>query len=215
SGFLSSLFSSISSLTSFLDLSNILLHESWHIKNHDIWIKQFINILVILYWWFIPIYRLQQNIDLFLEMRVDNQVTQNFSEQDTLNYMKTLVSIQEKLTQEEKQAIYFSINDNSKILSYRINYIMNGMFKKNTNTFLLIILIFIPFLSNLIILESHFDIPKEEGIYEQTDINKGYIVEYSDGSYELILDGQCIKIQNPNDDVFKDVPIIKESGENK
>ena len=49
------------------NLKNVLLHETWHIKNHDVCNKQIINLLVIMYWWFIPVYRLRDKIDLFLE----------------------------------------------------------------------------------------------------------------------------------------------------
>ena len=60
------------------NLKNVLLHETWHIKNHDVCTKQIINLLVIMYWWFIPVYRLRDKIDLFLEMRVDYQTTNPF-----------------------------------------------------------------------------------------------------------------------------------------
>ena len=43
------------------NLKNVLLHKkTWHIKNHDVFTKQIINILlVIMYWWFIPVYGLR------------------------------------------------------------------------------------------------------------------------------------------------------------
>ena len=78
------------------NLKNILLHETWHIKNHDICTKQIINLLVIMYWWFIPVYRLRDKIDLFLEMRVDNQTTNPFSKEEIMKYMHTLIEIQKK-----------------------------------------------------------------------------------------------------------------------
>lgn len=78
------------------NLKNVLLHETWHIKNHDVCNKQIINLLVIMYWWFIPVYRLRDKIDLFLEMRVDYQTTNPFSKEEVMKYMYTLIEIQKK-----------------------------------------------------------------------------------------------------------------------
>lgn len=47
-----------------------------------------------MYWWFIPVYRLRDKIDLFLEMRVDYQTTSPFSKEEVMKYMYTLIEIQ-------------------------------------------------------------------------------------------------------------------------
>ena len=78
------------------ELVNILEHELTHLRNKDIYIKNLINLLTIIYWWFPPIYVLQRQIDLFLEIRVDNKVTGNYSEKESLQYAQTLVSVQKK-----------------------------------------------------------------------------------------------------------------------
>lgn len=51
---------------------------------------------------------------------------------------------------------------------------------------------------------------KQRGFYDQSDIDKGYIIKHKDGTYELVLGKTRFKISNPNDDCFKAVPIIKE-----
>lgn len=204
------------------DISNILLHESQHIKNHDIYTKQIINLLVIIYWWFIPIYKLRNKIDLFLEIRVDNQVTKFFSKTETLNYMNTIIDVQNKIRENENKSeinletTSLLIQDNAQILKYRINYLLDGMYKKKTNKLFMFIVFCLPLLTNSIIFESHFDTPKEEGIYEQSDIDEGHIIKHKDGTYELILKGESLgTIKNPNDEAFKNIPIIDEEEINK
>ncbi len=36
-------------------------------------------------------------------------------------------------------------------------------------------------------LESAFDPPNNEDFYDQSDIDKGYIIKHKDGTYELVL----------------------------
>ena len=68
----------------------------------------------------------------------------------------------------------------------------------------------LPLLTNSIILESAFEPPNNEDMYDQSDIDKGYIIKHKDGTYELVLDKIRVKLSNPNVECFKDVPIIEE-----
>ena len=195
------------------NLINILLHETWHIKNHDIYTKQIINLLVIMYWWFIPVYRLRDKIDLFLEMRVDNQTTNPFSKEEIMKYMHTLIEIQRNIQSKNElkgQSTHFMIQDNAHVLEYRINYLMDGMYRKKTSKILMIVVLALPLLTNSIILESEFDSPNSKEVYDQSDIDKGYIIKHKDGTYELVFGKIRVEISNPNIECFKDVPIIEE-----
>ena len=195
------------------NLKNILLHETWHIKNHDVCTKQIINLLVIMYWWFIPVYRLRDKIDLFLEMRVDNQTTNPFSKEEVMKYMHTLIEIQKNIqgrNEFKRQSTHFMIQDNAHVLEYRINYLMDGMYRKKTSKILMIVVLTLPLLTNSIILESEFDSPNSKEIYDQSDIDKGYIIKHKDGTYELVFGKKRVEISNPKIECFKDIPIIEE-----
>ena len=74
----------------------------------------------------------------------------------------------------------------------------------------MIVVLTLPLLTNSIILESAFEPPNNEDMYDQSDIDKGYIIKHKDGTYELVLGKARFKILNPNDECFKDVPIIEE-----
>ena len=101
-------------------------------------LKQIINLLVIMYWWFIPVYRLRDKIDLFLEMRVDYQTTNPFSKEEVMKYMHTLIEIQKNIQGRNEfngQSTHFMIQDNANVLEYRINYLVDGMYQKKRAKF--------------------------------------------------------------------------------
>ena len=68
----------------------------------------------------------------------------------------------------------------------------------------------LPLLTNSIILESAFEPPNNEDMYDQSDIDKGYIIKHKDGTYELVFGKMRVEISNPKIERFKDVPIIEE-----
>ena len=61
--------------------------------------------------------------------------------------------------------------------------------------------------SNTALMNVSVDFSAED---DQSDIDKGYIIKHKDGTYELVLGKKRFEISNPNDEYFKDVPIIKE-----
>ncbi|MEJ8738657.1 M56 family metallopeptidase, partial [Erysipelotrichaceae bacterium HCN-30851] len=196
-----------------VDLYNIIHHEIRHIRNHDIFIKLFINLIAILYWWFPPVYMLSKNINLFLEIRVDEQVTRNMSTVSRLDYTQSLVAVQRKLNDQKNKNFAYSsfIDDSANILAYRIHYLIDGDFIKKTKSIFLVLLCVLPFLSNLIILEPEYD---DSNLVKDTmtfdDISKGYIIQHKDGSYSLTINGQKANIGDSIPKDFANLPIIKE-----
>ena len=199
------------------DLELIILHELEHLKHHDNVIKLFLNLLLIIYWWFPPVYWLCNRIQLVLEMRVDKCVTKEFSEQNILNYADTLVNVQKKISKTKcinpntlGVSSTFYINDGSYTLYYRVMYLLNKTYKKSTNIFLVVIIFLIPLLSNSIVLEPFYEAPLEENDYFlPSELNNDYIIQHSDGTYTLHSGGDTFKLKEI-DPIFKDVPIIKE-----
>ncbi|EOT41955.1 M56 family metallopeptidase [Enterococcus columbae] len=74
------------------ELNYILKHEVQHIKNNDLYFKLVLQLLVCIYWWFLPIYLLVSMINYLLELRVDYQVNSKHSEVEILAYFQTLTS---------------------------------------------------------------------------------------------------------------------------
>lgn len=198
------------------DLCNIIHHEIQHIKNQDIYIKLLLNILIVVYWWFPPIYILKKNLNLFLEVRVDDQVTRNMPTEARIKYTNSLVNVQKKIkTYHQYKAFAYStfIDDSADILSYRIHYLLDGEFIKKTRTQFLLLLLVIPLLTNLVILEPGYpDSDLTKGTYSLEEINKkSYITQKRDGSYTLTLEGEDIDLGYAIPDDFKNVIVIEES----
>ena len=194
------------------ELRNILLHEAYHIKSHDIYIKQVIKLLTIIYWWFPPIYLLQNEIDLFLELRADSKVIKSISHYESLSYAETLISVQRKISNELTSLKLFSaclLKENKKTLSYRIHYLLEGNFQKKTSKLVLLTLLFVPILSNSIILEPYYE-PAGINASKMEIENEIYIIKHKDGSYSLVIDGEEGNIDGVDEDLLRELPILTE-----
>lgn len=203
------------------DLSNdeihaILLHEIQHIKHHDIFVKHFVNILLIIYWWFIPIRWLSKSIDSVLEIRADDKATQAFSEKEKLQYASILISMERKIQDVSDTSSLLAVSncfiqEDKNILSYRIHYLLQTHFNKKTNNIFLCLVFLLPLLTNSIVLEANFGEPKSNDvIISEEEIDQGYILCHSDGSYSFVLNDFRAKILNPNADEFINLPRIYE-----
>ena len=196
------------------ELENILEHEIKHIENHDYYLKQFINLLTIAYWWFYPVYILQKKIDLFIEVRVDEQLTKNMDAKKRLDYASMLVKLQKNFLNEDtllyKHQTNFLIDDNSNILSYRVQYLIDDSYAKKTSAVLIILLILLPFLSNSIVFEPYFEPPGDENYIDARDVaERGCIIHQKDGTYRVIVDDFDFVIQDLSNTGFEDLEIIE------
>lgn len=188
------------------EVNNVVTHELQHIKNHDNLFKQVLNILKIIYWWFPPIYWLSNKFQLSLEMRVDQQTTKQYTKSQTMEYIETLIRLKEFIVKQDQKynpsalpiSSSFFIGEDNKVLTYRIDYLLNSNYRKRTNLILLGIIFLLPFLSNSIVFEAyHVDNTKDNVFTEQDLINQGYLIDNKDGTYTLILDEKSTTINNP------------------
>lgn len=196
------------------ELKYILMHEHQHILHKDLLIKQFINLLVIFYWWFPPIYLLQKQIDLYLEIHADYSVVKNMKQEEYLEYAQTILDVQRKQIEfQQSVPSAFSacfINDSAEILKYRIDFLLKGSPKKRTKSIFLFIAFILPFLSNVIIFEPYYlDAPDEEGVFTKEELEESsYIIRHSDGTYTLVLDGEELPLDALPESL--NLPIINE-----
>ena len=83
------------------------------------------NLLTIVYWWFLPVYWLKNQVQIVLEMRVDEKVTRSMTQEKMLDYVSTLVEMNEKITKNVLQkklrfSSSFFFAENRNVLSYRV-----------------------------------------------------------------------------------------------
>lgn len=198
------------------ELANILNHEMQHLKQNDILFKQVIAMLTILYWWFPPIYWLRKNVNLYIEVRADEKVTESLNSIATLEYAETLVNVQKKMHSAggiiSSNLSTYLIGESLSILSYRVNYLLNKKIKQKTNKILLIFLFLLPILSNSIIFEPFFENSNslDGTLSEQAFLNDNYLIQHQDGTYSLSNGKEAFYIDNPNDLIKSGIKVVKE-----
>ena len=198
------------------ELTNILSHEAQHLKQNDIVLKQLVSFLTILYWWFIPIYLLQKNIDFYIEVRADEKATDSFDAITTLEYAETLLEVQKKIQPSNNKIppnlSSYLIGESQGIISYRINYLINKQINTKTNKLILCLLILLPLMTNSIIFEAYFEDNEclEGTMSEDEFINSYYLVEHKDGSYSIVNGEEKYPISDPSDYIESGMNIIQE-----
>ena len=204
------------------ELHNILYHELQHIHHKDLWIKQLINGVVILYWWFLPVYVLRKQIDLYLEMRADNAVIGKMNREEYLEYAQSILDVQRKQVEQKgfpsrmttcfipSRMTTCFISDGMNSLSYRLDFLLQGEPKRKTNGILLLLAFVLPFLSNAVIIEPSYmnDIETTKGTFTEDQMTESYIIEYADGTYTLVVDGKKMPLTELPTSI--EIPIIKE-----
>ena len=196
------------------ELTFILTHEIMHAYRGDLWIKSFVNLLSILYWWNPFIYLLEKEIDKLLEFRADYFVIQKIEhEVDRTVYADCLLHIA------KEQGSYPSIPGSLSFLghtkfalSQRIYFILG---KTTRKLHLLSYAILIPFLllvmlSYSIILEPTRPMDpkqKEEGSFELTP-ETAYFIRISDNEYHLYLEGKYVGT-TPTYDIGVELPVYE------
>lgn len=200
------------------ELKHILYHEVQHIRFHDNWIKLFVHLLTIIYWWLPFIYTFNKDISAALEIRADSHVLCSSNKQQVLDYAHDLVHLKSKLHWDASTTTLgplhsMVISESSDILSYRIHYLLENKFRKKTSKPLLYIIFMLPLLSNLIIFEAIYpNTPEaEEGTYSQEDLDeRSIIIHHKDGTYTLFIDGVESEIENPDSELFINIKRVEE-----
>ncbi len=186
------------------ELDNILQHELQHIRNHDILIKQIINVLSIIYWGFPPMKRLSKNMQLFLEIRVDSKVVEFSDKEKLFSYAYTLVHVQKRLAGRSAHELEnngtFLINDQISVLEYRINYLLKGNVRKKTKALVRAFLIALPILSYSVILEPYYVHSQDvDGCWTEKQVaEEAVLIHHKDDTYSVLINGENATIQNPD-----------------
>ena len=183
-------------------LKYILIHELSHIKNHDMLIKCLINVVGGVYWWN-PIIRLLKK-DLFqsIEIRCDYRVCSTINKQEYVDYMTVLLYEYKNAiayeTKNSAQPVYFVSTSQAPIEErfLLINDIDVGKWAKCQVLVLIIMLTSLLF-SYSIVIQSKFDIPKQDISYVNSfDENNSYILKHNNGTYSLICPFEEYTIDN-------------------
>ncbi|MGX7394695.1 M56 family metallopeptidase [Carnobacterium mobile] len=200
------------------ELEYIFLHEVQHAQNQDILIKLVLEILVSVYWWFLPIYILRKQIQLVLEIRVDSQVTKSIRKQNYFDYLESLISVNHELVKQkatatslENQLASFTFIETN-TLKRRIEFMIEGYEKQSTKPIFLVLISLILLIASSIILEPYRidEVSKNEST-EIVDSSDTYILKKKTGEFRLFITNQDMGvIDDVNDNSLNGIPIIEE-----
>lgn len=183
------------------DISYVIQHELQHYKNHDLWIKVFLEGVVILYWWNPFAYVIRKYMYNMLELRNDFKITEKSNEKEKIDYANTLL---EAAKFKQKIRYGLGINSNESFLKYRIYSICENRTAKRS--VFVILLTILTVVSSFFVLEpTNREAP--EGTFSIRYDNP-YMIHDEEG-YHIIVDGNEVGLLYEVPDIFKDVKIIE------
>lgn len=181
----------------------ILLHELYHFRHRDLWLKLVLQIICCLLWWNPFAYLLKSNIDQILELRCDRCVCNLLSQKEQLQYSSALLCVL-KAGKPARSLSTKYLGIPSKVrLRQRFRLLFQEHRPKSNNGLswvaaLLCVLLFLA--SYSVILQPGTEHPYVERECEQPegifDISK-YILRYADGTLAYSEDGITTKILSP------------------
>lgn len=171
------------------EIDYALKHEITHIKHKDNLIKFTANLFKILFWWFIPIYIFNKQLDLYLELHADNKAIENLEEHKKLDYLNFLVKTQKQASKSSTTVLNSNLSFNRKSnLNYRINAILNK--KTRSAIFIVPILFIMIFLNFLIFTPYYTDSDLTKGTYEISKSNAYILVNGGEKQLVVNMDGE-------------------------
>ena len=168
-------------------LRYILLHECSHLLNHDILVKNLINILCALYWWNPCVYLLKKDLSQSLEIRCDMTAVKELDHQLKGDYLAVILSeYKDSLKTRNSVGLRY---DNPKLLLERFQLVANErrVLVKRGNILAWVISICLLLISYSFVFQTRYDVPKSdiETVQDahEVDIHNSYLIKMKNGTY--------------------------------
>ena len=176
------------------DLFYACEHEIRHYKNHDHWLKLFLNLVLCTQWFNLFAYILNHELTLVLELGNDQRILQSCTEIQRVEYAECIVKVADNMANNQCEGVGLSfVNHRRSDLKTRMTYIMRDDFRNAKEPVVCIILqyimvIFAFLVAIFVVPEGYYmdDFIKEETI----NIDKNSYFIKSGDEYELFVDGE-------------------------
>ncbi|MGM9960951.1 MAG: M56 family metallopeptidase [Allobaculum sp.] len=197
------------------DMERVLKHEMEHVRHHDNWLKLALNVLMIIYWWYPPVYALCNKVQTVLEIRTDEHAASEFSKENELDFAETLVRVNRVLdtSKHSKTALvssHFTLVDSDSQLKQRILYLTRNQYSKAMNIFVLCIITLLPVISYSFVLNPVYQPPREDGVFNPRNPGDAFLVLHKDGTYTLYFDDGVMDFEKLESGLAN-LPIIVEN----
>ena len=168
----------------------VLRHEASHYLHHDLFLKLFINILSIVYWWNPCTRLLSEQTNSIIEMRVDRSVAKVPSQK--VKYLECLLAVAEKIMVSNSSINSCNVislcSKSPSILTQRFSMLMDDskdIFYKIKMTLFMCIGIFLFVLSFWFIFEPDCIYTDNNNIGITPTVENSYFIERTDGKYDF------------------------------
>lgn len=172
----------------------MIQHEIKHYANYDLWLKFFVDLLVVIHWWNPVVYVMRKELSLAFELSNDYMVTRDMPELEKLEYAQTLVQAAKLMSNQQAYDLNLT---GGECLETRIQMLlkekttgkMRSRLLAAVNLFFvfLIMIISLVFVPEVFYKESvHYDSEEFEGVFDITPENAYYLK--TENGYELYAD---------------------------
>lgn len=165
------------------DLYYALLHEVAHYKNHHLLFIACIQMLNIIYWWNPMIHFFKRIALQMIELQADSSVAEMLSEEERLNYLKSILNIAQKYNDKNHlKTVGLGFQEDSSALYKRFNNILRNE-EKPIEKFFPCLFLLLLLLSTSFVVEPSSANP--EDIQGTFHLQKDCYFLYDNGLYKL------------------------------
>ncbi len=171
----------------------ILKHEVTHYYNRDLYVKTFIQFLLIIYWWNPFVYLLNLQVDKMLEMKTDLKTIMNLNAYEKTQYLDCLLKVAKRISADNNYNAYSIAFGYSKtsVLSQRFHLVLGlnqpTLTKSTTNILMSVFLIILLYFSFIVVFEPYAIAPEHAtGTFELTK-ESSYLILNPKGGYDVYI----------------------------
>lgn len=209
------------------ELEFILMHEYLHWKRKDLWKKNLLLAMNIIFWWNPLAYLLRSDLNQIIELNCDSLMAKKYGELNALDYLDTLTymaggrrkELEEATDEEITDSLGFIKEMEMNPVKQRFQYVMfkkeNNKAKRRANVFIFCFCLLWLISSYYFILQPDYGLPTKEEYEDNTPFiasdENSYLEELEDGSYIFHYGEYTERIskQDVESGVYDGYPIIE------
>ena len=195
------------------ELSNVIMHELMHVKNHDVAIKTVYHFMSSFYWWNPLIYKMNSQIDNAFEFKCDLDATKEKEDLEKINYISSILKIFKNIKSANYKGLIFAssfINDDNKpniSLKKRFEVILNSNSNSRKYNTIFLLLFLVLFFASYTIVIQPYSIPNHS---EEFMIDDHIYATYIENQgYKVHLNNETSAFVENKTDLLKVYPNIK------
>lgn len=195
------------------ELYYIIKHEVTHYYHYDIWIKWYVEIIAIIYWWNPLVYILRQQVEKLLEIRVDTSVTKQMNALERIHYLECILSIAKEKKPLQKELFLMTFGSKTaSLLSQRFNIVLDTNTEQKSiirNAILFIMIVLILVSASVVVLEPYSITPEDQNLSVELTAETAFLVQKANGEYDIYLNHKFFGTVSKLKDSYLDLPIYK------